>query len=318
MVKIGYKLSSELHSPLDLVRYAKHAEDAGFDFASISDHYHPWINKQGHSPFVWCTIGGISQVTERLIITTGVTCPTVRIHPAIIAQAAATAAAMLPGRFILGLGSGENLNEHILGDVWPSAPVRIEMLEEAVDIIQNLWKGGMQDYEGRYYRVVNARIHTLPEILLQIFIAANGAMAAETAGIMGDGLIALGEKKELVDVFNECGGQGKPCLSEISLCWAETDEEAVDTVYKYWPIMPFKSDLIWEIPTQTHFEKLAQNVKREDVAESTLCSSNPKKHIDKIQRTIEAGFDHICVQQIGPNQDEFIEFYMRDVLPEFR
>jgi hypothetical protein len=158
MVEIGYNLSSEEHSPLDLVCYARQAEEAGFSFASISDHYHPWIDAQGQSSFVWCTLGGISQVTSKMKITTGATCPTVRIHPAIIAQAAATVASMMPGRFTLALGSGENLNEHILGDRWPPATMRIDMLEEAVDVIRILWQGGMQDYHGYFYVVENARI----------------------------------------------------------------------------------------------------------------------------------------------------------------
>lgn len=320
MVKIGYKLTSEQHGPLELVRYAKYAEEAGFDFAAISDHFHPWINKQGQSPFVWCTIGGISQATKKLTLATGVTCPTIRIHPAIIAQAAATAATMLQGRFILGVGSGENLNEHILGDIWPSASVRIEMLGEAVDVIRTLWKGGMQDYEGRYYRVVNAQIHTLPEELPPIFVAASGVIATETAGRIGDGFITTGgeRKKGLIDLFKSSGGEGKPCLSEISLCWAENDEEAIDTVYEYWPLIAIKGGLSWEIPTQTHFQQLAQFIDKEDIAKSTLCSADPQKHIDKIKGSIDAGFDHVCVHQIGPNQDDFIEFFKEEVLPEFQ
>ena len=158
MIQIGYALSSEEHSPLDLVHYARRAEEAGFDFAMISDHFHPWVPSQGNSPFVWSVIGGIAQVTRRLRVGTGVTCPTIRIHPAIIAQAAATSAAMMPGRFILGLGSGENLNEHILGDHWPNAYDRLEMLEEAVEIIRLLWEGGEQSYEGQYYLVEDAEL----------------------------------------------------------------------------------------------------------------------------------------------------------------
>jgi len=190
MVKIGYKLSSEEFGPLDLVCFARQAEKAGFDFAMISDHYHPWISETGQSPFVWSTIGGISQVTKDLPVVTGVTCPTFRIHPAIIAHAAATAACMLPGRFTLGVGSGENLNEHIFGERWPATPMRIEMLGEAINIIRRLWQGEMQDYEGYFYTVENARIYTLPEELPEIFIAAEGEMAATLAGYMGDGLIA--------------------------------------------------------------------------------------------------------------------------------
>jgi len=318
MVEIGFKLASEVFGPQELINYAKHAEEAGFDFAGISDHYHPWISRQGNSPFVWSTLGGISQVTENLNLITGVTCPTIRQHPALVAQAAATVATMMPGRFTLGVGSGENLNEHIYGDHWPPAPIRIDMLAEAVDVIRTLWQGGMQDYEGLYYHVENAQIYTLPEELPSIFMAADGPIAATTAGNCGDGLIVGGGKKELLDIFNETGGKGKPAYSEVSLSYAETDEKAVDLVYKYWPLMAVKGKLSWEIPTPTHFEGLVENVKKEDIPKRITCSSDPQVHIDKIKKNIDAGFDLICIQHIGNNQDECIEFYKEEVLPEFR
>ena len=165
MVELGYAISSEEHLPNDIVRHAQLAEQAGFSYALISDHFHPWVDAQGHSPFVWSVIGGIAQATSTLRLGTGVTCPTIRIHPAIIAQAAATSAAMMPGRFFLGVGSGENLNEHILGDRWPETDVRLEMLEEAVEVIRQLWQGGYQSFEGSFYTVENARLYTLPEQL---------------------------------------------------------------------------------------------------------------------------------------------------------
>ena len=190
MTEIGYALSSEEHTPGDLVKNARRAEEAGFTFALISDHFHPWIDHQGHSPFVWGVIGGISQATQKLRLGTGVTCPTVRIHPAILSQAAATAAAMMPGRFFFGVGSGENLNEHILGDHWPPADIRLDMLEEAIEIIRRLWQGDQVSYWGNYYVVENARIYTLPEELPPIMVAAVGANAIELAGRLGDGLIS--------------------------------------------------------------------------------------------------------------------------------
>jgi len=318
MVEIGFKLASELFGPRELISYAKHAEEAGFSFAGISDHYHPWISRQGNSPFVWSTLGGISQVTENLKLITSVTCPTTRQHPALVAQAAATVASMMPGRFNLGVGSGENLNEHIYGDHWPPAPVRIDMLAEAVDVIRTLWQGGMQDYDGCYYTVENAQIYTLPEELPQIFMAADGPIAATTAGNYGDGLIVGGGKKDLLDIFKETGGKGKPAYSEVSLSFAETDEKAVDLVHEYWPLMAVKGKLSWEIATQTHFEGLVENVKKEDIPKRILCSSDPQAHIDKIKKTIDAGFDHVIIQQVGDNQHEFIEFYKEEVLPEFR
>src|SRR5688572_22151177 len=163
MTEIGFAISSEEHTPLDLVRWAERAEEVGFTFALISDHFHPWIDRQGHSPFVWSVIGAIAHKTTRLRLGTGVTCPTIRTHPAIVAHAAATSAAMMPGRFFLGLGTGENLNEHIVGEGWPSAPVRLDMLEEAIEIIRLLWQGGEQSYDGSFYTLDHARLYTLPE-----------------------------------------------------------------------------------------------------------------------------------------------------------
>src|SRR5919197_3799469 len=187
MPALGYALSSEEHPPNELVRYAGAAEEAGFGFALISDHFHPWIDKQGNSPFVWSVIGAIAHATQRLELGTGVTCPLMRIHPAIVAQAAATAAAMMPGRFFLGVGTGENLNEHILGHHWPPADERREMLEEAVEGIRLLWQGGQQNFRGAHYTVENARLYTLPNQPPPIMVAGAGPESAELAGRIGDG-----------------------------------------------------------------------------------------------------------------------------------
>jgi G6PDH family F420-dependent oxidoreductase len=318
MAEIGYKLSSEEHGPLDLVRNARLAEDAGFQFAMISDHYHPWTDKEGQSPFVWAVIGAISQSTENLRLSTGVTCPTVRIHPAIIAQAAATAGAMMPGRFILAVGTGEKLNEHILGDRWPPAPVRTEMLEEAVEIIRLLWQGGMQDYHGYFYTVENARIYTLPDPLPPIFMAAEGEISAESAGSMADGLVTSGGGEDVIEVFRSSGGEGKPCYSEISVCYAKSEDEARKTAYEIWPISANKGELNRELPTPAHYEQLAEMVDEEDVAKKVVCGPDPEKHIEKINKVIEAGYDHVCVHQIGPDQQGFMDFYRREILPSFR
>src|SRR3954452_3254717 len=196
MPELGYSLSSEEHGPSDLVRFAKAAEDAGFTYALISDHFHPWVDAQGNSPFVWTVIGGIADATERIRLGTGVTCPTIRTHPAIIAQAAATSAAMMPGRFFLGVGSGENLNEHITGQRWPEADVRQDMLEEAVAVMRLLWQGGNQSHHGTYFTVENARLYTLPPEPVPVMVGASGPKAAELAGRIGDGLISTAPSKE--------------------------------------------------------------------------------------------------------------------------
>src|ERR1051326_1450983 len=220
MIEIGYALSSEEHSPSDLVGYARRAEEAGFDFAMISDHFHPWIDKQGQSPFVWSVLGASAHTTERLRVGTGVTCPSMRVHPAIVAQAAATVGSMMPGRFWLGVGSGENLNEHVLGGAWPAADLRIEMLGEAIDVIRELWKGKTTTYRGKHFPVEGARIYSLPERLPPILVAAKGDRAVELAA-RNDGLIGTAPDAELVDGFARAGGEGKPKFGMLHVCWAE-------------------------------------------------------------------------------------------------
>jgi G6PDH family F420-dependent oxidoreductase len=315
--EIGYKLCGEEQSPQELIDCARRAEEVGFEFAMISDHYHPWIDRQGQSSFVWAVLGGLSQVTERMKIGTAVTCPTIRIHPAIIAQAAATVAAMLPGRFILGVGSGENLNEHILGDHWPESDVRHEMLEEAVEVIRLLWRGDQQSHYGSYYTVENARIYTLPDEPPPIIVAAGGSQAAELAGRIGDGLAATSPNKELKHEFENAGGSGKPCYAEMPVCWAKDEDEARRTAHKYWPTVAFSGELSQVLPVPAHFEQAAKLVKEEDVAKEVICGAEPERHIARINEYAEAGFDHVWVHQIGPDQEGFFRFYEKEVLPMF-
>src|ERR671924_1237017 len=220
MAAIGYKLSSEEFGARELVRLARAAEEHGFSFAVISDHFHPWTDSQGQSPFVWSVLGGIAAATERLRVGTGVTCPLVRVHPAIVAQAAATTAAMMPGRFLLGVGTGENLNEHVLGDRWPATDERREMLAEAVEVIRLLWEGGQQSHRGPHYTVENARVYTLPDEPPPIVIAASGEEAVKLAGEIGDGLVSLAPEGEMLETFDKAGGAGKPRYGQVEVCWA--------------------------------------------------------------------------------------------------
>jgi G6PDH family F420-dependent oxidoreductase len=318
MVAIGYALSSEEHAPNDLVRYARRAEEVGFSFALISDHYHPWIDRQGHSPFVWSVIGGIAQATQRLRLGTGVTCPIIRMHPAIIAQAAATSAVMLPGRFFLGVGTGENLNEHIVGLRWPPHQVRLAMLEEAIAVIRQLWQGGMQSHHGRYFTVENARIYTLPDHPPPIMVAAGGPRAAELAGRIGDGLIGTAPQKELVQQFEAAGGAGKPRYGQLTVCWAQDEATARRTAYEIWPNAGVKGELSQELPTPAHFEQAAGMVREDDIAQKIVCGPDPERHIQGIRQFIDAGYDHVYVHQVGPDQEGFFQFYAREVLPQLR
>jgi coenzyme F420-dependent glucose-6-phosphate dehydrogenase len=316
MFALGYALSSEEHAPNDLIGYARRAEEAGFTFALISDHYHPWIDRQGQSPFVWSVIGGIAQVTQRLMLGTGVTCPTMRIHPAIIAQAAATSAVMMPGRFFLGVGTGENLNEHILGDRWPAHDLRQAMLEEAIEIIRMLWRGETLTYRGSYYTVENARIYTLPERPPPLLMAASGPRAAEGAGRIADGFIATTPEPDLLKRFEGSGGSGKPSYGQLTVCWARDDASARHIAREYWPTAAVRGELTQELPTPAHFEQAAKMVREDDVAQVIICGPDPERHIAGIKEFIDAGFDHVYVHQIGPDQEGFFRFYAQEVLPK--
>ena len=316
-MEIGYALSSEEHRPLDLVRYARLAEEAGFPFALISDHFHPWTDRQGQSPFVWGTLGGIALATERLRIGTGVTCPLLRTHPAMVAQAAATAASMLPGRFFLGVGTGEHLNEHVLGDRWPSVSERREMLEEAVELMRRLWEGELCSFEGRHYRLVDARIYTLPDEPIEVAVAAGGPLAAELAGRIGDGLVSTAPDAELVERYRDAGGAG-PRYGQLTVCWATSEQEARQTAYEWWPNAALRGTLSQELPLPSHFEAAAQMVTEEDVAEVVACGPDPEKHLEAIAEYVAAGFDHVYVHQVGPDQEGFIDFYASEVLPGAR
>lgn len=314
-MEIGYKLSSEEHGPRDLVRFAKQAEDAGFSFALISDHFHPWTDEQGESPFVWGVLGALAEVTEEMRIGTGVTCPTIRIHPAIIAQAAATAEALMPGRFFLGVGSGELLNEHVLGDRWPEASVRIEMMAEAIQVIRLLWAGGLKSHHGKHYTVENARIYSLPERLPEIIVAAGGTDAAQVAGKLGDGLVSTGPDEEVIQAFKEAGGSG-PLYCEIQVCYAETEKDALETAKRHWPNMAMGGQLGQELALPSLYEAVAEHVGHDKLKESGSLGPDPDVHIEGIKKFADAGFDHLCIHQIGPGQDAFFEFYRDQVLPK--
>jgi len=314
MTEFGYALSSEEHAPNDLVRYAQRAESVGFNFAAISDHYHPWVDQQGHAPFVWSVLGAIANATTTLNLGTGVTCPTVRIHPAIIAQAAATVTAMMPGRFFLGVGSGENLNEHILGDHWPPAPVRQDMLREAIAVIRQLWEGGYQSFDGQFYTVENARIYTLPEEPPGIILAAGGPVAAELAGEVADGIWTAAPKSELIEKFEEAGGSG-PRYGQVAMCWAANEDEAKKTAYEWWPNAGIGGELSQELPLPRHFEQVARLVSPDDLAEKLPLGPDPDKHAEAIKAFVDAGYDHVYIHQIGPDQEGFFDFFERELAP---
>jgi G6PDH family F420-dependent oxidoreductase len=315
-LKIGYFLSSEEWGPQDLVAQAIKAQEAGFEGLWISDHFHPWNDAQGHSPFVWSTIGAIAQATgAQMKVTTAVTCPTVRIHPAIIAQAAATSAVMLNGNFCLGLGSGEALNEHILGDRWPEADERLEMLEEAVEVIRKLWSGGVHDHRGRHYRVEHARVYDLPEKTPPIIISGFGPKAVELAARIGDGYCTVGPDADSVKMFREQTQNGAIVQGGLKVCWDEDEAKARKTVHHLWANEGLPGELAQVLPTPEHFEQASELVTEEMLAEATPCGADVDKHVEAIKAYTEAGFDELYVNQIGPEQDAFFEAYREHVLP---
>jgi G6PDH family F420-dependent oxidoreductase len=293
------------------------AEQAGFTTAWVSDHYHPWIDEQGESPFVWSVLGGIASATSTLRVGTGVTCPIMRIHPAVLAQAAATTQCMFEGRFWYGVGTGEALNEHIVGQRWPEASVRLEMLEEAVDVTRKLWSGERVSHYGRYFDVENARIYSLPQDPPPIMVSAFGTKAAELAARIGDGLVSTKPDRELLDTFDAAGGRGRPKLAQVKVCWAESEDKAADLAFKKWPTSGLSGQLSQDLPTPQHFEQAVSSLRKEDVVESLALGPDAQAHVDAIRPYVEAGYDEIYVTQCGPDQQGFIEFYEREVLPQF-
>jgi coenzyme F420-dependent glucose-6-phosphate dehydrogenase len=317
MTKLGYTLSSEEFDAPSLVAQAERAEEAGFAFASISDHFHPWVDEQGESPFVWGTLGAISQRIERIELMTGVTCPTTRIQPAIVAQAAATAASLLPGRFSLGVGTGENLNEHILGGRWPGVVERQDRLEEAIEVIRELWDGKLTSYRGEHFTVENARIYSLPDRPPPLLVAVAGESSVELAARVGDGLVGTAPVAESVKQFRSEGGEGKPTYGQLHVCWDKDEEAAKRLALKQWPNGAISGSYFLELPLPAHFEEAAEVLDTDDIAESIVCGPDPDRHRAAIQEYVDAGYDHVYVHQIGPEQDGFFDFYEREVLPGF-
>jgi len=313
----GYTLSSEEHAPNDLVRHAVRAEAAGFDFASISDHYHPWVSAQGHSPFVWSVLGAVAANTERMRVGVGVTCPIVRVHPAIVAHAAATTSLLFEGRFFLGLGTGEALNEHIVGRRWPPPAVRLEMLEEAVGVIRSLFAGDTIEHRGSYYEVDNARIFDPPAGEIPLVISGFGPSAAALAGRIGDGYWGTSPDRELLESFERAGGAG-PRYAQLNVCWATSEDAARRTVHEVWPNSGIPGQLSQDLPTWTHFEQAAEIVTEDDATRSVPCGPDIVDDVLKsVDQYLDAGYDHLYFHQIGDDQEAFFRFWeaeLRDAL----
>jgi len=316
-MRIGYFLSCEEYTPAELIEQARLAEEAGFDGLWISDHYHPWVDAQGQSPFVWSMIGALSQVS-RLPVTTAVTAPIMRIHPAIIAQAAATSAVLHEGRFVLGVGSGEALNEHIYGDAWPRAEVRLEMLEEAVEVMRELWAGGFVDHDGEHYVVENARVYTLPEQPPKVYMSGFGPKSIDLAARIGDGFVSTKPVAEDVERFRSNGGGDKVAQGGFKACWAPTVGQAVDIAYEKWPNSGVPGELSQVLPSPKHFEQASQLVTKEQIKGSFVCGPDAGPQVEMVGTYADAGYDEVYVANVGPNYRELIDLYAKEILPQAR
>jgi G6PDH family F420-dependent oxidoreductase len=308
MVELAYALSSEEHDARSLVAIAQRAEAAGFRSVWVSDHYHPWIDAQGHSPFVWSVIGGIAATTN-LTVTTGVTCPLIRIHPAIVAQAAATSANLLPGgRFRLGVGTGEALNEHILGNRWPPADVRLAMLAEAIHVMRALWAGKLVTHRGMHYTVESARIYTAPEDEIPVLVSAFGPKALRLAAEHADGWVTTNADGHLLTQYRDWGGAGPAC-GGFKVCWGPDESKARKLAHELWPTSGIPGQLHQDLPTPTHFEQAAQIVTEDQATKGTPCGPDPEPYVAQLRTFVDAGFDEVSITQIGPDQEGFFRFY---------
>jgi G6PDH family F420-dependent oxidoreductase len=316
MAELGYFLSAEEHGGRALVAQARMAEEAGMRAVSVSDHFHPWMESQGHSPFVWSVIGGIASTTQ-LEVTTAVTCPTQRIHPAIVAQAAATCSEMLEGRFRLGVGTGERLNEHVLGQHWPPAEVRRAMLVEAIEVMRELWAGEVVTRSGPHYTVENARIFTEPVGDLPVLVSAFGPLAADTAAEVADGLVSTSPDGEVLSRYREGGGRG-PALATIKVCWAEDEESARKTAHRLWASSGVPGEASQELSMPAHFEAAAELVTPEQLAEKIPCGPDPDRHLEAIRAYVDAGFDEVHLSQVGDDTEGFFRFYAKELAPRLR
>lgn len=312
-MQIGYKLAAEAFGPAELVRQAVAAERAGFDFVEISDHFHPWLDVQGHSPFAWTVLGTIAARTERIGLATGVTCPTMRYHPAVIAQAAATMALLSDGRFTLGVGSGERLNEHVVGLEFPdSTQVRQQLLREALEIIGLLWQGGYRSYEGQHLRLEDARVFDLPPTPPLLAVAAGGVDAARIAAELGTALFATEPRPELVDAYREAGGDG-PRYAELSVAYATDEQEAVRAALttNRWAVTGWK--VMSELPNPVNFDAATTTVRESDIRESFACGADVDRYLAVAQPYADAGFDRLVLMNAGPDADAFLDFFQREL-----
>ncbi|MDX3195140.1 TIGR03557 family F420-dependent LLM class oxidoreductase [Streptomyces sp. MN03-5084-2B] len=320
-MRIGYTLMTEQAGPDDLVRFAAGAERAGFDFEVMSDHYSPWLDEQGHAPYAWAVLGAVTQVTERAELMTYVTCPTMRYHPAVVAQKAATVQALSGGRFTLGLGAGENLNEHVIGRGWPPANVRHEMLAEAVQIIGGLFDGGYFDYDGKHFRVDSAKLWDLPEKRTPIGVAVSGSQSVRRFAPVADVMIAVEPKAELSQEWDatKLGGAPSRKIGQLPVSWGTDRDAAVQRAHEQFRWFAGGWKVNAELPGPAGFAGATQFVREDDVAGSIPCGPDVEPIAEAVQEFEKAGFTDVALVQIGGDQQEgFLDFAEKELLPALR
>ncbi|MBR8743941.1 TIGR03557 family F420-dependent LLM class oxidoreductase [Nocardiopsis sp. MG754419] len=316
-MRVGYKLFAEGYGPREMVEQAVRAERAGFDFVEISDHFHPWLFCHEHSGFVWSMLAAIAERTERIEIVTGVTCPFLRIHPAIIAQAAATTAVLSGERFTLGVGAGERLNEHVVGKGWPAVTTRHEMLREAIDIMRLLWSGGYHSYKGEHLVLEDARVFDLPERPPLVVVAAGGERAARLAAEHGDGLFATEPSTVLTETYRGFGGDG-PRYGEVPLAWAADDGTALESARELFRFGLTGWKVQSELPNPVNFEAATTLIDREAMADVFGYGPDPRRHLEVVRSFVSAGFDHLALINAGPDPEGFFRFFETELAEPIR
>lgn len=319
MLSFGYTVMGEQAGPKQLVADAQRAEQVGFDFIAASDHYFPWLEEQGHSPYTWSVLGAIAQATERIKLMTYVTCPTMRYHPAVVAQKAATIQLLSDGRFTLGLGAGENLNEHVIGAGWPPADVRHEMLDEALQIIRPLLAGETVTFRGEHLDAEAAKLWDVPSEPPPIAVAVSGRESCELAGTHADAMIAVEPRNELGEWFDQAGGSGKPRIGQVGLCYDPDPAAARKRAHEQFRWFTGGWKTMAELPGPDHFAAASKSVREEDVAQQVPCGADVEACVDAVHQFVQAGFTHVAVVQIGgEHQDPFFEWAGSQLLPALR
>ena len=315
MARFGYKLMTEEHGPRALIENAKLAEAAGFDFVSISDHFHPWLEAQGHAPFAWSVLGGIAQATSRIGIATGLTCPIIRYHPAIVAQAAATIAVMSGNRFTLAVGAGERLNEHVTGARWPSVHERHAMVGEAIDICRLLWKGGVQHHVGNHYVIDHAQLYDLPDDRIPIVMGVSGAASIAIAADKADGIMTTEPDPALVSGFKAQAGTSGAAYSEALCVYAPSEQAALDLARERFRFGALGWAVNSELPSVAGFEAATKFIRPEDMADSIAAGPDVEKHVAQVRKYLDAGYDHVVLTCPGDDQAGFIRFFEKELRP---